>query len=86
MKVLGNAVLILPDRMPEKTSKGLLIPETVKDTTEMGKVIDCGSACTRIKKGDKIHFPRKSCSVMEIDGVLHFFTNEYKIFYNEQRK
>jgi co-chaperonin GroES (HSP10) len=83
MKALGNAVLILPDRMPEKTANGLLIPATAKDTTETGTVVDCGIACTRIKKGDKIHFPRKSCSVMEIDGVLHFWTNEYKIFYNE---
>jgi co-chaperonin GroES (HSP10) len=86
VKVLGNAILILPDKMPDYTAKGLIVPKTAKDNTETGTVIDCGSACTGIKKGDRIHFPRKSCSVIEIDGIVHFFTNEYKIFYYEQRQ
>jgi co-chaperonin GroES (HSP10) len=81
MKVLGNAVLILPDKMPELTEKGLIVPATAKDNTETGIVIDCGPACEGIKVGDSVHFPRKSCSVIEIDGIVHFFTNDYKIFY-----
>ena len=72
--------------MPEKTAHGLAIPATAKDNTETGIVIDVGPACESIKKGDRIHFPRKSCSVIEIDGVTHFFTNEYKLFYYEQRQ
>jgi co-chaperonin GroES (HSP10) len=84
MKCLGNSVLILPDKMPERTAQGIIVPATAKDNTETGKVIDCGSACERVEKGDSIIFPRKSCSVIEIDGVTHFFTNEYKIHYNEQ--
>jgi co-chaperonin GroES (HSP10) len=82
MKVLGNSVLILPDKMPERTAQGLIVPATAKDNTETGTVIDCGPACESIKKGDRIYFPRKSCSVIEIEGVIHFFMNEYKKFYN----
>ena len=83
MQVLGNAVLILPDKMPERTAQGLIVPATAKDNTETGTVVDCGPACEGIKRGDKIHFPRKSCSVIEIDGKTMFFTNEYKVFYYE---
>jgi co-chaperonin GroES (HSP10) len=87
MHILGNAVLILPDKPPEKTAQGLAIPATNKDNTETGTVIDVGPACTGIDRGDRIHFPRKSCSVIEIDGKTMFFTNEYKIFYYaKQRK
>ena len=86
MKLLGNSVLILPDKMPEKTKDGILIPATAKDNTETGKVIDVGPACEGITKGQTVIFPKKSCSVIEIDGVTHFFTNDYKIFYYEQHQ
>jgi co-chaperonin GroES (HSP10) len=85
MKILGNAVLILPDKMPARTAQGLIVPATAKDNTETGTVIDIGPACKDIKKGDRIYFPRKSCSVIEINGVTHFFTNEYKIFYYDKQ-
>ena len=85
MKVLGRAVLILPDKMPERTETGILIPATNKDTTETGTVVQAGKACEGIKAGDRVHFPRKSSSVIVIDGVDHFFSNEHKILYYAKR-
>ena len=86
MKCLGNSVLILPDKPSEKTAQGLAIPVTNKDNTETGTVVDVGPACEGIARGDRIHFPRKSCSVIEIDGKTMFFTNEYKIFYYDRKR
>jgi len=86
VQILGNAVLIKPDNLPERTKTGkLIIPGTSKEMlAETGIVIQAGKACKNIKIGDKVKFPRKSCSVIVIDDVDHYFTNEYKIFYYEQ--
>jgi len=87
MKCLGTAVLIKPDKLPERTESGILIiPE---NSTEMlpqtGIVIQAGPACEGIKSGDHVKFPRRGSSVIVIDGEDHFLTNEHKVFYYEQR-
>jgi co-chaperonin GroES (HSP10) len=88
MQVLGTAVLIKPDKLPERTPQGrLVIPRSSREMLpELGTVVDAGPACEGIKKGDRVHFPRKSASVIVIDEEDFYFTNEYKIFYYEQRQ
>jgi co-chaperonin GroES (HSP10) len=83
MQMLGSAVLIKPDVLPERTQSGtLVIP---KNSTEMlpewGTIIDIGSECNTVKIGDRVNFPRKSANVIVIDGIDHYITNEYKLFY-----
>jgi co-chaperonin GroES (HSP10) len=85
MITLGNNVLILPDKMKLKSEKGLDIPETAKDTTHIGTVIQVGGACENIKAGDRVQFPRAACTIIDIDGIEYFCTNEHKIMYYEQR-
>ena len=77
----GNAVLVLPDELPEKTRKGILIPRTAKEKPQSGLVIDCGPRCEEVKKGDRIQYSRKSASAIHIEGKLHYYTTEDKIFY-----
>ncbi len=83
MKVLGTAVLIKPDNLPERTRAGsLVIPQNSKELLpEWGTIIDIGSECDTVKIGDKVNFPRKSANVIVIDGTDHYITNEYKLFY-----
>ena len=87
MIVLGSAVLIKPDKLPERSETGnLIIPENSKEMLpETGTVIQAGSTCERIKVGDRVIFPRKSSSVIVIDGEDHFLNNEHKVFYNEPK-
>jgi len=87
MQTLGTAILIKPDKLPERTdTEQLIIPE---NSTEMlpqtGIVIQAGPACEGIKSGDHVKFPRRGSSVIVIDGEDHFLTNEHKVFYYEQR-
>jgi co-chaperonin GroES (HSP10) len=78
--VLGNSVLILPDRMPDQTKSNLAIPETAKSMQmNEGKVIQVGSACTEAKAGDRVIFARQNMSIMEIDGILHYIGSENQI-------
>lgn len=77
--------MILPDRLPERTKSGqLIIPKSSKEMLpEWGKVIDVGPACSEIKKGMRVLFPRKQASVIVIDDVDYYFLNEYQIKYYE---
>jgi co-chaperonin GroES (HSP10) len=81
MEVLGNAILIKPDRPPERTPSGkLIIPRTTKEfLPDWGEIVDCGPACTIASKGDRVLFPRKSASVIVIDNKDHYFVNEHQI-------
>lgn len=84
MQVLGKAVLILPDNLPERTTSGsLIIPKTAKDKPETGIIVQVGPSCEEVKAGMKVHFGRKSASFIVIDDVEHYFTIEHKIFYYE---
>ncbi|MBK5202176.1 MAG: co-chaperone GroES [Prolixibacteraceae bacterium] len=85
MEVLGTAILIKPDKLPERTEAGhLIIPEnSVEMLPQIGVVLQAGKACSRIKAGDHVIFPRRASSVIVIDGEDHFLTNEHKVFYNE---
>lgn len=83
MEAQGKAVLILPDALPERTSKGIIVPATAKEKPNRGIVIEAGHACTEVSTGDKVHYARKSASIVMIKGVEHHFIFEDKIFYIE---
>lgn len=76
MKVQGKAVLILPDPMPEKTKGGLAIPKTAKEGQTKGTVVDCGSECEEVHKGDRVIFLKKPTSIIVIGDVEHCFGME----------
>jgi co-chaperonin GroES (HSP10) len=88
VEVLGTAILIKPDSLPERTETGKIVinPNSKEMLPEWGVVIQAGRACTQVRAGDRVHFPRKSASVIEIEGVTHYFTNEHKIFYHERER
>lgn len=83
MKLQGNAILILPDRLPERTPSGnLVIPKSSKEMLpEWGEIIDAGPACKDAKKGMRVLFPRKQASVMTIDDVDYYWLNEHQLKY-----
>ena len=83
MKIQGNAILIKPDRLPERTKSGqLVIPRSSKEMiSEWGEIIDRGPACEEAEKGMRVLFPRKQASVITIDNVDYFFINEHQIKY-----
>jgi co-chaperonin GroES (HSP10) len=87
MEILGTAVLIKPDVLPERTKGGnLIIPRNSTEMLpELGTIIECGTECDTYKKGDYVQFPRKTASVIVIDGEDHFITNEHKLFFGKEK-
>lgn len=88
MKIQGKAVLIRPDILPERTASGILvIPKNSKEMLpSWGTVEDCGPECEVVSKGDRVNFPRKSASVIIIDGNDFYFIEEHRIFYDPDAK
>ncbi|OPZ49397.1 MAG: 10 kDa chaperonin [Bacteroidetes bacterium ADurb.BinA104] len=83
MEILGKAVLIKPDELPETTRGGLIVPKTAKEKPNKGLVIDAGHACTEVRRNDRVHYVRKAASILIIDDIEHHLVFEDKILYIE---
>jgi len=81
MQVLGSAILIKPDQLPERTPSGkLIIPKSSKELLpQWGEIIEAGPACEVARKGMRCIFPRKQASVIIIDNKDFYFLNEHQI-------
>ncbi|MTI89600.1 MAG: co-chaperone GroES [Balneolaceae bacterium] len=64
IKPLGDRVLVQADQAEEKTSSGIIIPDTAKEKPQQGTVIAVGAG--KVENGAKIEM-----SVAEGDKVLY---------------
>lgn len=85
IKPLSDRVLVLRIEEDEKTSGGIIIPDTAKEKPQEGKVIAVGPGKTdengkilpmAVKKGDRILFGKYSGNEIQIDGVEHLIMRE----------
>jgi len=85
VKPLNDRVLVLRIGEEEKTSGGIIIPETAKEKPQEGKVIAVGPGKVNeegkkialdVKAGDKILFGKYSGTEIKIDGVEHLIMRE----------
>ena len=85
MEIQGKSLLIRPDKLPERTKGGILIPSTAKEKPQTGMVVARGPLCEEVGVGCRVHFARKSASVIEFEGEEYYFTTEdpSNIFYVE---
>lgn len=81
IKPLGERVLIKPTKEQEKTTGGIYIPDTAKETKKEGEVIDVGTTKDNkplpLKKGDKILYGGYTSDEFEIDNQKYIIL-EYK--------
>ena len=87
MKVtpLHDRVLVLRIEEDEKTSGGIIIPDTAKEKPQEGKVVAVGDGkldedgkriSLDVKKGDRVLFGKYSGNEIMIDGVEHVIMRE----------
>ena len=87
MKVrpLNDSVLVLRIDEEEKTSGGIIIPDTAKEKPQEGKVIAVGSGKLNesgkripldVKKNDRILFSKYGGNEIQIKGVEHIIMRE----------
>ena len=87
MKVipLKDRVVVLRIKEGEKTSGGIIIPDTAKEKPQEGKVVAVGSGNIdkdgkriplEVKEKDRILFGKYSGNEITIDGVDHLIIRE----------
>ncbi|MDY7035385.1 MAG: co-chaperone GroES [Thermodesulfobacteriota bacterium] len=85
IKPLNDRVLVLRIDEEEKTSGGIIIPDTAKEKPQEGKVVAVGPGKTDdegkrmpldVKKDDHVLFGKYSGTDIKIDGVEHLIMSE----------
>jgi chaperonin GroES len=85
LKPLNDRVLVVRIDEEEKTSGGIIIPDTAKEKPQEGKVIAVGAGKLdengkripiEVKKNDRVLFGKYSGNEIKIDGVEHLIMRE----------
>jgi chaperonin GroES len=85
IKPLNDRVLVLRIEQEEKTSGGIIIPDTAKEKPQEGKVVAVGPGKVNdkgeripleVKEKDRVLFGKYSGSEIKIDGVEHLIMRE----------
>jgi chaperonin GroES len=80
IKPLNDRVLVLRIEEEQKTSGGIIIPDTAKEKPQEGKVIAVGPGKfdengkripVDVKKNDRVLFGKYAGSEIKLDGVEH---------------
>jgi len=85
IRPLNDRVLVVRVEEEQKTSGGIIIPDTAKEKPQEGKIISAGPGKIddngkrtplNVKKGDRILFSKYAGTEIKIDGVEHIFMRE----------
>jgi len=85
IRPLNDRVLVLRIDDEEKTSGGIIIPDTAKEKPQEGKVVAVGPGKLdddgkrmplEVKKNDRVLFGKYSGTDIKIDGVEHLIMRE----------
>jgi len=85
IRPLNDRVLVIRIDEEEKTSGGIIIPDTAKEKPLEGKVVAAGPGRTdengkliplEVKKNDRVLFGKYAGTEIKIDGVEHLIMRE----------
>ena len=89
IKPLNDRVLVLRIEEEQKTSGGIVIPDTAKEKPQEGKVIAVGPGKfndkgkripPEVKTDDRVLFGKYAGTEIKLDGVEHIIMREDDIF------
>lgn len=88
LKPLADRVVIKKVGGEEKTSGGIIIPDTAKEKPQQGEVLAVGPGklddngkrqALEVKPGDKVIFAKYSGTEVKMDGVEYYIMSERDI-------
>lgn len=90
VRPLGDRVIVkplTPEEMGTKTASGIIIPDTVKEKPEQGKVVAVGPGKFEdgsripmsVKPGDRVLFSKYGYDEVKIGGVEYYVVSESNI-------
>ncbi len=83
-KPLADRVLVEPTEAEEKTSSGIIIPDTAKEKPQKGKIVAVGNGTKdekiTVKVGEIVLYGKYSGTEINIDGTDYLIMKESDIF------
>ena len=88
IRPLGDRILVIRINEEEKTSGGIIIPDTAKEKPQEGKIVAVGPGRVNekgerisldVKKGDHVLFGKYAGNEIKIEGVEHLIMHEEDI-------
>ncbi|MDX1637029.1 MAG: co-chaperone GroES [Balneolaceae bacterium] len=84
IKPLSDRVLVQPEPAEEKTSSGIIIPDTAKEKPQKGTVVAAGPGKVEngtkidmsVKEGDKVLYGKYSGTEITLDGEEYLIMRE----------
>jgi chaperonin GroES len=84
IKPLADRVLVEPSQAEEKTTSGIIIPDTAKEKPQQGSVVAVGSGKKdeplTVKVGDTILYGKYAGTEITVDGKEYLIMRESDIF------
>lgn len=84
IKPLGDRVVVEPAQAEEKTSSGIIIPDTAKEKPQQGTVLAVGNGKVdepmTVKVGDTVLYGKYGGTELKIDGKDLLMMRESDIF------
>ncbi|MFA5423942.1 MAG: co-chaperone GroES [Phycisphaerae bacterium] len=88
LKPLDDGLVIKQLEAEEKTTGGIILPDSAKEKPQVGKVVAAGPGKTldngktakmNVKKGDEVIYPKYMGSEVELDGDKYIICKESDI-------
>jgi len=84
-KVLAGKIMVQPQAAEEKTSTGIIIPDSAKEKPQMGKVVLVGAdkkdEPMELKAGDLVFYGKYSGTELNIDGEDYLLMSQSDVLY-----
>ncbi|MBN2165392.1 MAG: co-chaperone GroES [Marinilabiliaceae bacterium] len=84
-KILAGKVLVKPQPAEEKTSSGIIIPDSAKEKPLSGEVVLVGVAkkdeTMEVKVGDNVLYGKYSGTELSIGGVDYLLISQSDVLY-----
>jgi chaperonin GroES len=89
LKPLDDRIIIKQLEAEEKTSGGIILPDTAKEKPQVGKVVEVGPgklldngkrAKMNVKKKDEVVYAKYGGSEVEVDGKKYMILRESDVY------
>ena len=84
-RILAGKVLVKPNEAEEKTSTGIIIPDSAKEKPRQGKVVLVGAAKKdeemEVKKGDLVLYGKYAGQELSIDSEEYLLISQSDILF-----
>ena len=84
-KILAGKVLVKPQAAEEKTSSGIIIPDSAKEKPLKGEVILVGAAKKdepmEVKSGDVVLYGKYAGTELSVDGEDYLLISQSDVLY-----